>query len=82
LTRLDQAIQRDAKKIDPRVKAADDGPRRWIDFIGKRTRSPRLHEIDRNRISRSETASSANLERLKIRHDPAAVLLYGNGRVG
>jgi hypothetical protein len=43
---------------------------------------PKLQEIDRNHISRSESASSANLERLKIWHDPAAVLLYGNGRVG
>jgi hypothetical protein len=25
---------------------------------------------------------SINLERLKNRHDPTAVLLYGNGRVG
>jgi hypothetical protein len=79
---LTPAIHRDAKKMDPRVKAADDGPRRWIDFIGKThtfaqiaQNRPHSHFTKRKRIIR-------NLERLKIRRDPAAVLLYGNGRVG
>jgi len=41
-----------------------------------------MQKIARNRIFRRESDSSPTQKRLKIRHDPTAVLLYGNSRVG
>jgi hypothetical protein len=81
IARLDPAIHRDAKKMDPRAKAAGV---KALDRLHRKTQRVRPDCTKSTAIAfhDAKAPSSANLERLKIRHDPAAVLLYGNGRVG